>query len=61
MAKTVVIVGALDTKGREFAFVKEQIESANVHSLVVDIGVMGEPGFSPDIGRHEVVAAAGGT
>ncbi len=60
MAKTVVIVGALDTKGREFAFVKEQIESANVHSLVVDIGVMGEPGFSPDIGRHEVVAAAGG-
>ncbi len=60
MAKTVVIVGALDTKGREFAFVKEQIESANVHSLVVDIGVMGEPGFSPDIGRQEVVAAAGG-
>ncbi len=60
MAKTVVIVGALDTKGREFAFVKEQIESANVHPLVVDIGVMGEPGFSPDIGRHEVVAAAGG-
>ena len=27
MAKTVVLVGALDTKGEEFAFVKELIEA----------------------------------
>ena len=60
MAKTVVIVGALDTKGREFAFVKQVIEQAGVATLVVDFGVMGEPAFPPDVTRAEVAAAAGG-
>lgn len=60
MAKTVVIIGALDTKGDEFAFVKNLIENAGVQTLVVDFGVMGAPAFTPDITREEVVAAAGG-
>ncbi|MAS37248.1 MAG: hypothetical protein CL610_24825 [Anaerolineaceae bacterium] len=60
MAKTVVIIGALDTKGDEFAFVKNLIEHAGVQTLVVDFGVMGAPAFAPDITREEVVAAAGG-
>ena len=30
MTKTVVVAGALDTKGREFAFVKELIEAPNL-------------------------------
>lgn len=59
MTKTVVIVGALDTKGQEFAFVKALIEAAGVKTLVVDFGVLGAPAFEPDIQR-EVVAAAGG-
>ncbi len=41
MTKTVVLVGALDTKGAEFAFVKDLIERAGLHTLVVDFGVMG--------------------
>lgn len=60
MAKTVVIVGALDTKGKEFAFVKDIIEAAGVDTLVVDFGVMGKPFFEPDIPRADVAAAAGG-
>lgn len=60
MAKTVVLIGALDTKGAEFAFVKQIIEAAGLNTLVVDFGVMGEPAFAPQISRTEVAAAAGG-
>ena len=58
--KTVVIIGALDTKGAEFAFVKELIEAEGVDTLVVDFGTMGEPELQPDVTRVEVAAAAGG-
>lgn len=60
MPKTVVIVGALDTKGEEFAFIKDLIEKAGVNTLVVDFGVMGEPALKPDITRQEVAQAGGG-
>ncbi|MGC8873495.1 MAG: Tm-1-like ATP-binding domain-containing protein [Chloroflexia bacterium] len=57
--KTVVIVGALDTKGKELAYVKDIIEKAGLRTLVVDFGVMGTPALEPDISREEVAAAAG--
>jgi uncharacterized protein (UPF0261 family) len=60
VAKTVVIVGSLDTKGSEFAFVKDLIEKTGLQTLVVDFGVLGEPWFEPHIGREEVVKAGGG-
>ena len=59
MPKTVVIVGALDTKGKEFAFVRALIEKEGLQTLVVDFGVMGKPEFAPDIAR-DVVARQGG-
>jgi uncharacterized protein (UPF0261 family) len=61
MAKTVVIVGAFDTKGEEFALVKELIEKQNVETLTVDFGVLGSPYFQPDIHRSEVAQAGGGS
>lgn len=60
MQKTVVLVGALDTKGKEFAYVKELIEKEGLKTLVVDFGVMGEPAFPPDIARDEVARQGGG-
>lgn len=60
MTKTVVIAGALDTKGAEFAFIKALIEAAGLQTLVVDFGVMGVPAFPPDIDRAEVARAGGG-
>jgi uncharacterized protein (UPF0261 family) len=59
VTKTVVIVGSLDTKGDEFAFVKDLIEREGLQTLVVDFGVLGEPTFEPDIGREEVAKAGG--
>jgi uncharacterized protein (UPF0261 family) len=60
MPKTVALVGALDTKGMEFAFVKGLIEKTGLNTLVVDFGVMGEAAFKPDISRLEVALAGGG-
>jgi len=60
MAKTVVIIGALDTKGHEFAFIRDLVEKEGLKTLVVDFGVMGEPALKPDVSRAEVAAAGGG-
>ena len=60
MGKTVVMVGSLDTKGHEYAFVKRLIEAEGLDTLVIDFGVMGEPPFEPDITREAVAEAGGG-
>jgi uncharacterized protein (UPF0261 family) len=60
MAKTIALVGALDTKGKEFDFVRQLVEQAGLDTLVIDFGVMGEPTLAPDITRAEVAEAGGG-
>ncbi|MXV78342.1 UPF0261 family protein [Candidatus Poribacteria bacterium] len=59
MAKTVCIVGTMDTKGIEFGFIKEQIEAAGVTTCVVNTGILGEPQLTPDISADEVAQAGG--
>ena len=60
MAKTVGIVGTLDTKGIEFQFIKERIEASGTSTCVVNTGSLGEPHFEPDVSADDV-AEAGGT
>jgi len=43
--KTIVILGTMDTKGREMKFLKEEIEKRGHSALVMDTGVMGKPYF----------------
>ncbi len=57
---TVVLAGALDTKAAEFAWVKALIEKHGARTLVIDVGILGEPGFAPDISSEAVASAAGG-
>lgn len=59
MTKTVAIIGALDTKGAEFAFLKAEIEKRGCKTFVINVGVLGEPAFTPDVDAS-VVAEAGG-
>ena len=59
MAKTVCIVGTMDTKGVEFSFIKEQIESTGVSTCVINTGILGEPQLTPDISADEVAQAGG--
>jgi uncharacterized protein (UPF0261 family) len=54
-----VILGALDTKGADFALVRQLIEGHGLRTLVVDFGLLGEPSFRPDIGRDQVAEAGG--
>jgi uncharacterized protein (UPF0261 family) len=61
MPKPVVLVGALDTKGAEFAFVRGLLHARGLETVVVDFGVMGEPQFAPDVTAGEVAQAGGGS
>ena len=56
---TVLLVGTLDTKGHEYAFLRERISARGVEVLLVDAGILGEPLTEPDVRRQEVAAAAG--
>ena len=59
MPLTIAIIGALDTKSSEFAYLRDQIHLRGAPTLMIDIGVIGEPPFAPDVGSAEVAAAAG--
>lgn len=59
MIKTIALIGALDSKGDEFAFVKAAIESRGHQVLMINTGVIGEPAFAPDISATQVADAGG--
>jgi uncharacterized protein (UPF0261 family) len=55
----VALVGTLDTKGPDFAFLAGRLRAAGAEVIVVDAGT-GEPdGLTPDINGDAVAAAAG--
>jgi uncharacterized protein (UPF0261 family) len=58
ITKTVALIGTFDTKGEEFCFLRERIESAGLRTLMIDVGVLGTAPFEPDISQTEVAAAA---
>jgi uncharacterized protein (UPF0261 family) len=60
MKKIIAVLSTLDTKGRESAYLREQIEALGARALLVDIGVVGQAGTPADVTRAEV-AEAGGT
>ena len=56
---TVLLVGTLDTKGDELAFVRDLIRSRGIETLVIDVGSLGPTAIAADIGREEVFRLAG--
>ncbi|MDK2785162.1 MAG: hypothetical protein PWR11_1028 [Bacillota bacterium] len=56
---TVVVLGTMDTKGRELGYVRDVIRAQGVDALLVDMGVLEPPAVTPDITREEVAEAAG--
>ena len=57
----VALVGTLDTKGADFAFLAGRLRAAGAQVIVIDTGT-GEPdGLTPDIDGEAVAAAAGTT
>jgi uncharacterized protein (UPF0261 family) len=53
------VLATLDTKGQECNYIREQIEKLGGSVLLIDMGVIGEPGTSADIHRGELAAAGG--
>ncbi|MDW0113063.1 Tm-1-like ATP-binding domain-containing protein [Sporosarcina saromensis] len=58
MAKTIALAGTFDSKGNEFLFVKELIESLGLRTFTIHTGVFG-PVFQPDVTNSEVAASVG--
>lgn len=58
---SVLVVGTLDTKGAEIAFMADEIQRLGAHALVLDSGTQGLPVAAArvDIEREAVAAAAG--
>jgi uncharacterized protein (UPF0261 family) len=59
MAATIVLVGTLDTKGDEYAYLRDRIQALGASTLLVDVGVLGEPRIAADVAREDVARAAG--
>jgi uncharacterized protein (UPF0261 family) len=55
----VYLIATLDTKGIEAAFVRDELESLGVPTLMVDAGCQGTPATRADITREQVFEAAG--
>lgn len=56
--KTVAIVGTFDSKGEEFAFVRDVLQGLGMQTLMIHAGVF-EPTIPTDISNVEVAGAAG--
>ncbi len=56
---TVAVLGTLDSKGEEHAFVAALIAKQGHRPLLIDVGTGAPPSVKPDVTREEVAAAAG--
>jgi uncharacterized protein (UPF0261 family) len=56
----IALLGTLDTKGEEIAYVRDRLRALGARPLVIDTGILGAPaGCTPDVTRAEVAAADG--
>jgi uncharacterized protein (UPF0261 family) len=58
---TVALVGTLDTKGKDFAFLAARLRAAGAGVIVIDAGTSAPDGLVPDVDGEAVAAAAGTT
>jgi len=59
--KTIAMIGAFDTKGPEYAFLRERILARGHEVLAINVGVLGSTDrFEVDVEADEVAAAGGG-
>jgi len=55
----VLLVGTLDTKGSEFAFVRDRLHAQGIPTLLADAGILGTSRVQVDIPREEFFSRAG--
>jgi len=58
---SVLLIGTLDTKGPEVAYLRSRLHALGIPTIVMDTGILGEPlEVEPDV-SHEDLAEFGGT
>jgi uncharacterized protein (UPF0261 family) len=55
-AKAVVVMGTMDTKGPELAYLAQQVTSAGCRAILMDVGAHAESDTAADISAAEVAA-----
>jgi uncharacterized protein (UPF0261 family) len=55
----IALIGTLDTKGDEIAYVRERLAELGARPVVVDSGILGEPGTDADVPREQVAREGG--
>ena len=56
----IALIGTLDTKGAEIAYVRDRLRALGTRPVVIDSGILGEAdGCEPDVSRAEVARAGG--
>lgn len=60
MAATIALLGALDTKGAEYRFLRQCIEGLGHSTLLIDVGVFPAAEVAADVTAAEVARAGGG-
>jgi len=59
---TVLLIGTLDTKGPEIAYVRDQLQALGLGTIVADSGILAGPlDIVPDVSRAEVARLGGKT
>lgn len=58
-APRILVLGTLDTKGEEFAYLRDEILRRGAVPVIVDLGIMGTPLFPGDVPREVVIARGG--
>ena len=53
------VASRLGIKADELSFLRNEIQAQGHSSMVMDVGVLGEPAIAPDIDHHQVANAAG--
>lgn len=57
---TIAVLGTLDTKGHEHAFIAGEIRSRGFETVLIDVGTRGDPVVGPDLAAEDVAAAGEG-
>ena len=56
-AKTVLLIGTLDTKSDEYTYARERFHSAGLRTIMVNVGVLGDTTQNVDVSNSQVAAA----
>jgi uncharacterized protein (UPF0261 family) len=59
MGKKILLVGTLDSKGREVAYLRQRVEERGWGVITLDVGTLGNPTCQADIPQEEVAKAGG--